>query len=143
MLILLDWFLFLFHSGLIAFNLTGWAFRKTRRAHLITTGVTILSWFVLGAWCGWGYCPPTAWHWHIKRQLGETDLPNSYIKYYADRLTGMDWNPLLVDSVTLVLGVAALMVALLVNYRDWRSARRRDNSSQQPDSAASEVREHS
>ena len=118
----LDIFLFALHSAFIVFNLFGWLWRKTRRLHLAVILLTCLSWFGLGVFYGFGYCPFTDWHWDIKRQLGETDLPPSFVKYYVDRLTGIDWDPYLVDMSVLVLGLAALGLSLWVNWRD-RSVR--------------------
>ena len=83
----LDYFFVTFHTGLVLFDLTGWAWKRTRRIHLIVMGLTIVSWFGLGLFYGWGYCPCTDWHWAVKVKLGETNLPNSYVKYYVDRLT--------------------------------------------------------
>ena len=117
----LDYFLATAHGCLVLFNLTGWLWTRTRRLHLMTIGLTILFWFGAGAFYGWGYCPLTDWHWQIKHRLGETGLPDSYIKYYADRMTGWDTNPLLVDISVLVLGLSALALSLWSNWRDWQS----------------------
>ncbi len=114
----IDILLLTLHSAFIVFNLFGWLWRKTRRLHLAVILLTCLSWFGLGVFYGFGYCPFTDWHWDIKRQLGETDLPLSFVKYYVDRLTGIDWDPYLVDMSVLVLGLAALGLSLLVNWRD-------------------------
>jgi hypothetical protein len=40
------------------------------------------------------------WHFRIPEKPGYTDLPDSYIKYLADRLNGLDFNASLVDKVT-------------------------------------------
>ena len=117
----LDFLLATIHWGLIVFNLSGWLWRRTRRLHLAVIGVTILFWFGAGAFYGWGYCPLTDWHWDIKHRLGETGLPASFIKYYADRITGYDTNALLIDVLVLVLGLSALALSLWINWRDWRS----------------------
>ena len=121
---ILDYFFSLFHGSLVLFNLTGWAWKKTRRIHLITTGLTMMSWFGLGICYGWGYCPCTDWHWKIKHKLGETNLPNSYIKYYIDKLTGLTWDPLTVDAVALILGLLAFALSCWFNWQD--SAPRRN-----------------
>lgn len=118
----LDYFLVIFHSSLVLFNLTGWAWKRTRRLHLAAIGLTMLSWFGLGVFFGWGYCPSTDWHWQIKRKLGETDLPTSYIKYYADKLTGVEWEPFIVDAATLLLGLSAFALSGWLNWRDWKRA---------------------
>jgi hypothetical protein len=113
----LDYFFSVFHATLVLFNLSGWAWKKTRRIHLATISLTILSWFGLGMFYGWGYCPCTDWHWQIKRHLGETVLPNSYIKYYADKLTGVTWDPLLVSVVVVFLGLLAFALSCWLNFK--------------------------
>ena len=120
MTIFLDYFFILFHSGWVIFYLSGWAWPRTRRIHLICSGLTILSWFGLGVFYGWGYCPCTDWHWAVKRKLGETHLPDSYIKYYVDRLTGFAWDPLVVDAIVLILGVLAFVLSCWLNLKDGK-----------------------
>ena len=119
----LDYAFVVLHSGLVGFNLIGWAWHRTRRIHLATISLTILSWFGLGIYYGWGYCPCTDWHWAVKRKLGATALPNSYIKYYLDKVTTLDWDPSFVNAAVLSLGVLAFVVSLLINLRDYRSTR--------------------
>ena len=109
-----------FHTALIVFNMVGWAWRKTRRLHLFTISATLLSWFGLGVTYGWGYCPLTDWHWRIKRSLGETALPASWIKHYLDRITGVDWNATVVDVLVVGVGLGALALSLTLNWRDRR-----------------------
>lgn len=116
----LDVAFILFHTTLVLFNMTGWIWRRTRRVHLLTIGLTVLSWFGLGVFYGWGYCPSTDWHWQVKRALGETDLPSSYIKYYLDALTGISWDPGLVDVGAGVLGISALVLSVSLSVRDRR-----------------------
>ncbi len=118
---LLDYCFVAFHSSLVLFNLTGWIWKRTRRAHLAVIGLTFLSWFGLGVFFGWGYCPLTDWHWQVKQKLGETSLPDSYIKYYVDRLMGFDSSSLAVDSATLALALSALVLSCVLNWRDGRS----------------------
>lgn len=116
----LDVFFVVFHGGLVLFNLVGWIWQKTRKLHLATISLTILSWFGLGIFYGWGYCPCTDWHWDVKRRLGETDLPASYVKYYLDAITGLSWDPGLVNGIVLVLGLGALGLSIWLNLRDRR-----------------------
>jgi hypothetical protein len=66
-----------------------------------------------------GYCPLTDWHFTILEKMGKTDLPNSYIKYLADRLTGSDLNASLVDDFTLYSFLAALAISILLNLTDF------------------------
>ena len=116
MLEFLDVFFVVFHSALMAFNLFGWIPKRTRRLHLLVSGLTWLSWLGLGLFFGFGYCPCTDWHWDVKRALGERHLPASYVKYYADALTGMDWDGNLVNRIVTGLGAAALVISIYVNF---------------------------
>lgn len=118
MYVFLDYFFTIFHGSLVLFNLVGWIWKTTRPFHLAAISLTMLSWLGLGLFYGWGYCPSTDWHWQIKRTLGETQLPASYIKYHADALTGMQWDPFIVDLTTLILGVSALVLSCFLNWRD-------------------------
>jgi len=121
MLRFLDAFFLVFHSLLIGFNLTGWIWRRVRRVHLIVISLTLLSWVGLGVFYGLGYCPSTDWHWEVKRRLGETNLPASYVKYYVDRVAGVNSDPLVVDVAVAVLGVGAFALSVVLNLRDRRS----------------------
>ncbi len=115
---LLDILFVVFHTLLVGFNMLGWAWRRTRRLHLITISVTLLSWFGLGMVYGWGYCPLTDWHWDVKRALGETALPASWVKYYLDGSTGLDWSAGLVDAIVIGSALGALVVSVVLNVRD-------------------------
>lgn len=119
MLEFLDVILTLAHVALIAFNLLGWIWHKTRRLHLIFIILTALSWFGLGIWYGYGYCPLTDWHWQVKRELGETDLPASFIKYAADQITGRDIHAAWIDIVTGIGFGLAAAISIFLNIRDW------------------------
>ncbi len=120
MLKLLDLFFIVFHTILILFNLFAWIFRKTRKLNLIILSLTGASWFILGIFYGIGYCPLTNWHFNILEKMGHTDLPDSYVKYLADRLTGLNFNPGLVDRVTLISFFIALAISACLNIRDYR-----------------------
>jgi hypothetical protein len=116
MLVFLDILFTIIHMSLIAFNLAGWAWKRTRKLHFIVLLATAASWFILGIWYGWGYCPLTSWHWEIKEQLGETNLPASFIKYHADKLSGRDIPSTLVDNVTLGGLMLAVLASVYVNF---------------------------
>ena len=116
----LDKFFFVFHSTLIVFNLLGWIWKKTRLANLIVIVLTFLSWFILGIWYGFGYCPSTDWHWLVRKKMGYYDLPSTYTKFLIDSLTGWDVNPELVKILTVLLLVLALFASVWTNIRDWR-----------------------
>jgi hypothetical protein len=116
----LDIFFFAFHSMFILFVLVGWVWKRMRLAHLVVVGLTALSWFGLGIWYGFGYCPFTDWHWQVRYALGYTDLPNSYIKFFVDTLTGWNVNAQLVDVVTVAAFILASVLSVYLNVQDRR-----------------------
>ena len=116
----IDIFFLIFHTSLVLFNLSGWIWRKTRIYNFITLGLTGLSWSLLGLIVGVpGYCPFTDWHFSVLEKLGKRGLPYSYMKYLADRITGFDFRPVLVDNVTLYGFLGALTISLILNIRDY------------------------
>lgn len=119
----LDYFFIVLHGSLVLFILTGWARKRTRRIHLMVSGLMISSWFGLGIFYGWGYCPFTDWHWKVKRELGEMNLPNSYVNYYVNQLTGSTWDPFLVDTAVVTLGLLAFAVSCWLNWKDGKLRR--------------------
>jgi hypothetical protein len=126
---ILDIFFIIFHSSLVIFNLFGWILRRTRIWNLTTLLLTGASWLLLGLIIGTlGYCPLTEWHFNVLSKLGETNLPDSYIKYLADRITGLYISASLVDKVTLYSFLAALTISLLLNIMDFREKRRKDKA---------------
>jgi hypothetical protein len=125
MLYFLDLFFFVFHSALIVFNLSGWAWRRTRRWQLLTLTLTGLSWFALGYWYGWGYCVCTDWHLQVRHRLGWYDDGNSYLYLLIHKLTGLELSLGLLNALALTLFLAALTLSVIFNVRDWLTARRR------------------
>jgi uncharacterized membrane protein len=119
----LDKFFFVFHSTLIVLILLGWAWKKTRLVNLAIILLTAFSWFFLGIWYGYGYCPSTDWHWQVRAKLGIRDLPSSYTKFLVDSFTGWDVKQKTVDIVTLILLIGALTASLHANIRAWRKRR--------------------
>lgn len=116
MLILLDWFFLIFHTAIIIFNLFGWAWDKTRRANLLLLMLTGCSWFILGIWYGIGYCPVTDWHYRVLKSLDNNNLPNSYVKYLIDRMTGIDLDPTMVDIAVIISFLLALCTSIYLNF---------------------------
>ncbi len=112
---LLDGLLTIVHLLIIGFNLFGWVWKKTRRLHFIFAMITPGSWFILGIWYGMGYCPVTDWQWNIKEKLGETNLPASFVEYYAERITGYDFTTSFIDLTTLVTFLSAIILSLYFN----------------------------
>jgi hypothetical protein len=122
---IIDIFFVIFHTSLIVFNLFGWLWKRTRIWNLITLALTGASWLFLGLLVGVpGYCPFTDWHFTVLEKLGRTDLPNSYIKYLADRLTGFDFNPAMVDRITLITFIVAVIISIFLNIRDFMRKKR-------------------
>ena len=121
---ILDIFFVIFHSSVVLFNLFGWIWKKTRIYNLITLVLTGSSWLFLGLLVGsLGYCPLTDWHFNILEKLGKTGLPGSYMKYLADRITGLDISAPLVDKITLCSFIAALIISLYMNLRDYMKSK--------------------
>ena len=123
MYVLLDIGFFVFHTAFILFNLFGWMWKATRRWNLATLLLTAFSWFGLGIWYGFGYCPCTDWHWQVRRELGYTDMADSYIKFLIQQLTGLNIDAAIVDVGTAVLFFVALVISLYVNFRAFKKRR--------------------
>ena len=113
-------FFYIFHIGLILFNLLGWIPRGWRRWNLITLLLTAFSWFALGIFYGFGYCFLTDWHWDVREKLGYSTESNSYIHFLITDLTPITIDEEVVDVLTAVLFFAALTVSIVVNVRDRR-----------------------
>ncbi len=120
----LNVFFFVFHSSLIVFNLFGWIWKKTRKANLVVILLTAFSWFFLGIWYGYGYCPSTDWHWQVRAKLGYYYMPDSYTKFLVDSFTGWDVKAKLIDIFTLILLILALAASIYTNIRDWKRKRK-------------------
>jgi ABC-type Mn2+/Zn2+ transport system permease subunit len=124
----LDIAFFVFHLAVIAGNLTGWIWKRTRVAHRVVLGVTAFSWFGLGPLLGYppGYCFCTDAHWRIRRQLGVTNDPNGYIQLLF-QMAGM---PISGDTATaLAYGafalalIATIVIVVIERIRARRAAR--------------------
>jgi hypothetical protein len=113
---LLDYFFTFLHLGIIGLNLFAWLWHKTRKLHLYIVAATLFCWVVLGFWYGFGYCPITDWQWAVKTKLGETDLPNSFVKYYLDKLFADNIPDLTVDLVTIGCFLVAIAGSVWVNF---------------------------
>jgi hypothetical protein len=125
MYVFLDYFFFAFHTAFTLFNILGWAWRGTRKWHLVTMTLTALSWFVLGIWYGWGYCACTDWHWDVRRELGYRDQQSSYIHFLVFKLTGANLKASLVETATLVVFFLAFGLSVFFNMKDRRRSKRR------------------
>lgn len=120
----LDKFFFVFHTSIILFNLFGWIWKKTRLAHLVLVFLTAFSWFFLGLWYGFGYCPSTDWHWQVRARLGAVERSSSYLEFLVEALTGLDVSRTLVDVFAVVFLIAAGAASAVLNIRDWKRHKR-------------------
>jgi len=118
MYVFLNKFFFVFHSFLIVFILVGWAWKKTRKLNLVVILLIVFSWFILGIWYGYGYCPSTDWHWQVRMKLGYTDMPSSYIEFLIESLTGWNVSRKLVDILALVFLILAFAASLVTNMKN-------------------------
>jgi hypothetical protein len=112
----LDILLTIIHLSIILFNLFGWIPKVTRKAHFIVILLTAASWFLLGIWFGIGYCPVTDWQWQVKERLGERNLPNNFIEYVAEKLSGRNFDSGFVDAVTAACFAVAVVLSIYVNF---------------------------
>jgi len=55
---------------LVLFIVFGWIWRKSRKAHFVVSILTAFSWFFIGIWYGFGFCPLTEWHYQVRMKLG-------------------------------------------------------------------------
>ena len=122
--VVLDKAFFVVHALLVLFILAGWAWRRTRPWHLGLVLLTAFSWFVLGLRYGFGYCPCTGWHWHVRYRLGHTDMPRSYLKFFIDKLTGLEFDATLVDTVAFILFGVVTLLSLGLTIGDLLRSRR-------------------
>jgi hypothetical protein len=116
MLRLLDIFLTILHLAVVLFNLFGWLPKATRKTHLVSIILTAASWFLLGIWFGTGYCPLTHWQWNVKAKLGERNLPENFIEYFAEKLTNHDFETELVSTLIVVCFSVATLLSVYVNF---------------------------
>jgi hypothetical protein len=122
-MLVLDILLTILHVLVICFNLIGWIWKKTRKLHRWVVLATALSWIGLGPWKGWGYCFLTDWHWEVKENRGITGLPNSFIKYAVDAISGMDVDASVVDIMTAVTFAVIVCITIFFLVHDQRKNR--------------------
>ncbi len=111
----LDWFFMVFHFLVVLFNLFGWIWKATRLWNLYLLILTGIFWFGFGVFYGWGYCPLTDWHFTVLEKLGNNTSETSYIGYLINRFLKISLQSSLVDSVTLISYLCALVVSLYLN----------------------------
>jgi len=116
MLQLLDVVLTVIHLTIIVFNLFGWIQKRTRKAHLVSVGLTTTSWFILGIWYGVGYCPFTDWQWKVKAQLGEKNLPGNFVEYFLEKTTRYNFTSSFINTLIAACFFVAVILSIYVNF---------------------------
>ena len=114
--VFLDYFFTLLHLVIVGFNLLGWIWSATRRAHFIVVVVTASCWLILGIWYGIGYCPITDWQWQLKESMGETNLPNSFIRYMVDKVSPVEISADTIDLLTAGGFAFAAFMSVYLNF---------------------------
>lgn len=111
-----DFLFTILHLAIIGFNLFGFIPKTTRKIHFWFTMLTLFCWSVLGICYGLGYCPITDWHWQIKEKMGEINLPDSFIKYFADGIFQTNFNADFIDGLTLGFFLGAIGISVWLNF---------------------------
>jgi Protein of Unknown function (DUF2784) len=122
MLVFLDMAFFVFHTALMLFNMVGWAWRRSRPYHLICLLLTAASWFILGAFYGWGYCICTDWHFQVREKLGYPDVGPSYLQLLAVEFFGIRISQSFADGLASFV-FALIVIATAASW--WRQLRHR------------------
>jgi hypothetical protein len=79
--------------------------------------LTAFSWFVLGIWYGWGYCACTDWHWQAREAMGLYDRSDSYIHFLLLKLTGINFDPQLVEHVSLIIFLVCFILTVWLTIK--------------------------
>ncbi|MEW6662072.1 MAG: DUF2784 family protein [Bacillota bacterium] len=109
-----DIFLFTLHLSVVLINMFGMFFRRTRKIQIATVCLTMLNWFGLGYYYGFGYCILTDLEWQVKAKYIEGfQPPGSWVKYYLDLLFNRNFSDTAVEILCYaVLGVILLGMAI-------------------------------
>ena len=98
----------------------GWIWLKTRRVHRYVLIATWASWLGLGIKYGLGYCFLTDWHWDVKRQLGMTDLPKSFIHFLFEKC-GIEMESVIVDWITAISFITVTIITVIIWIMESRN----------------------
>ncbi|MBX3119021.1 MAG: DUF2784 family protein [Fimbriimonadaceae bacterium] len=120
MLATLNILFWILHTGLVAFNVFGWMWERTRRWNLVTLGLTLGSWVGMGAFKGIGYCLCTDVHSNIRRQMGITDDPPTYVGLLIRKATGFNPSTEFVYWLSAGVFLISLIASVSLNIRDSR-----------------------
>ena len=78
---------------------------------------TLASWFVLGIWMGFGYCPVISWHWAVKESLGRGRPEATYVQLVGETLLRRSLNSSAVDRLVVVTTVVVATASLVLNAK--------------------------
>ena len=120
MLVLADIGFYVFHTLLIGFNMFGWIWPQIRVWHAIAMGLTAFSWFVMGAFYGWGYCLCTDWHFQVREQLGYIDTETTYVQLLASNAFSITLSREASDVIAISVFVLILLAMAVAWSRRFR-----------------------
>ena len=123
LLMALDGGFWVFHTLLIFFNILGWAWKRTRRWNLLTLGLTMASWLLMGLWKGIGYCICTDWHFKVRGALGIHDNADSYLQLLVGKLSGWEAPIGLLNACAGIFLGLSVVLSVTLNIIDWRRSK--------------------
>jgi hypothetical protein len=123
MLEVYDWLFHLVHILVIVINSTFWMSFRTLKISQMTLLSTLVSWLGFGFFYGFGYCFLTDWHWQLKHQMGDVNLPPSYIKLVLDRTFRQDFDANLIDKMTIMILLVSIVGCTIQTLRYYRHSR--------------------
>ncbi len=121
---LLNIVFFVFHTALILFNVFGWIPKRTRKWNLLALFITLASWVGMGFCYGMGYCVCTDWHWEVRKNMGIVEDADTFIVLLVRTVSGWDPPIDLVNTVAMWVFIAAFLMSVALNGRDWVVSRR-------------------
>jgi hypothetical protein len=113
----LDILMHMSHIFLMLFILFAWFSSRLRVPHIIVSIITGLSWMLFVQSKGFGYCVLTDIHWQILRKLGETNLPETYLQYLYEKLTGLSLQKKTGYIITLSMLLTSLILSTALFFR--------------------------
>lgn len=108
---LLDGFLTVIHLAVVLILVFGWLWPPLREFHRWMVLVTCISWFGIGAFCGWGYCALTDWQWRVKKRLGIAPAYPAFIPFILEKI-GIRWAPQKIDKLSFAVFIVVLIITI-------------------------------
>ncbi|MBK9356251.1 MAG: DUF2784 family protein [Bacteroidales bacterium] len=119
MLQLLNIILNITHILLMLFIMTGWIFRRSRMIHLLVVLLTGFSWIVFINSKEIGYCILTDWQWQVLGRMGRTNLPETYIQYLYELLSGDSMLKATSRNITRSVWIFSLSVSMALFIKKY------------------------